>query len=99
MCWIPSHVNIRSNEGADLQPNQLSLPIASMKISADKLIPGIFEFCKNEWQDVWDCCQGNKLHSVYPNVGTVTHSLYPNVGTVTHSKSLSCYDAVLINRL
>ena len=29
------------------------------------------KFCMNEWQDIWDCCQGNKLHSLYPKVGTV----------------------------
>jgi len=46
------------------------------------------KFCLNEWQEIWDCCEGNKLHSIYPTVGSVAHS-----------KNMSFYDSVLINRL
>jgi len=35
---------------------------------------------------MWDCCEGNTLHSVYLTVGIVEHS-----------KNVSCYDSVLIN--
>jgi len=44
--------------------------------------------CLAEWQDIWDCCEGNKLHSIYPTVGILKHS-----------KNMSCYDSVLLNRL
>jgi len=46
------------------------------------------KFCLNEWQDIWDCCESNKLHSIYPPVGSVAHS-----------KNMSRYDSVHINRL
>jgi len=45
-------------------------------------------FSSPEWQDISDCCEGNKLHSIYPTVGTVKHS-----------KNMSRYDSVLLNRL
>jgi len=38
--------------------------------------------------EIWDCCESNKLHSIYPKVGSVAHS-----------KNMSRYDSVLINRL
>jgi len=66
----------------------LSLPITSVKIPAHELMLGIYKFCMNEWQYIWDCFHGNKVHS-----------LYPNVGTVTHSKTLTRCDSVLTNRL
>ena len=31
-------------------------------------------FCLDEWQEIWDCCEGNKLHSIYPTVGILKHS-------------------------
>ena len=52
------------------------------------LIPCVSKFCLDEWQDIWDCCDGNKLHSIYPTVGIVKHS-----------KNISRYDSVLLNRL
>jgi len=33
-----------------------------MKLPARELIPCASEFCLDEWQDIWDCCEGNKLH-------------------------------------
>ena len=39
-------------------------------------------------QDIWDCCEGNKLHSIYPTVGIVKHS-----------KNISRYDSILLNTL
>ena len=59
-----------------------------MKLPARELIPCVSKFCFDEWQDIWDCCEGNKLHSVYPTVGIVKHS-----------KNISRYDSVLLNRL
>ena len=41
-----------------------------------------------QWQDIWNCCEGNKLRAIYPNVGRIPHC-----------KNLSRRDAVVINRL
>ena len=43
---------------------------------------------KHEWLDIWDCCEGNKLHSIYPTVGILKDS-----------KNMSRYDSVLLDRL
>ena len=85
LCWIPSHVNIRGNERAK---SGLSLPVTNMKLPARELLPYVSNFCLDEWQEIWDCCEGNKLHSIYPTIGIVKHS-----------KNSSRYDAVLLNRL
>jgi len=72
LCSVPSHVNIRSNEKADTAAKSaLSLPITNMKLPARELIPCVSKFCLDEWQDIWDCREGNKLHSIYPKVGVV----------------------------
>jgi len=59
-----------------------------MKLPARELIPCASKFCLDEWQDIWDCCEGYKLHSIYPTVGSVKHS-----------RNVSRYDFVLLNRL
>jgi len=68
--------HIHGNDGADTAAKSaLSLPITNMKLPARELIPCVSKFCLDEWQDIWDCfCEGNKLHSIYPTVGTVKHS-------------------------
>jgi len=47
----------------------------------------VSNFCLDEWQEIWDCCEGNKLHSIYPTVGILRHS-----------KNMFRYDSVLLNR-
>jgi len=64
------------------------LPITNMKLPARELIPCVSKFCLDKCQDIWDCCEGNKLHSIYLTVGIVKHS-----------KNISRYDSVLRNRL
>jgi len=51
----------------------LTLPVTKMKIMANKFIRRIPQFCTKEWQDVWNSCEGNKLHAIYPNVGKIPH--------------------------
>jgi len=86
LCWIPSHVNIRGKERADTTAKSaLSLPVTNMKLPARELLPCVSNFCLDEWQEIWDCCEGNKLHSIYPTVGIVKHSKICPVTTLYYS--------------
>ena len=88
-CRVTVLVNIPGNEKADsAAKSAVILPITKMKIPATEYIPGVSQFCLKEWQDIWNCREGNKLHAIYPNVGSIPHC-----------KNLSRRDAVVINRL
>ena len=43
---------------------------------------------RKEWQEIWNCCYGNKLHAINPTVGISKQN-----------DSLSRRDAVILNRL
>ena len=41
----------------------------SIKLPATGMYPGITKLIFDEWQEVWNCCAGNKLHAIRPTVG------------------------------
>jgi len=57
-------VGILGNEKADpAAKSALSLPITRMKLPATDMYPRITKLIFDEWQEVWNCCAGNKLHA------------------------------------
>ena len=60
---------ILSNEKADAAAKSaLSLPVTRMKLPATGMYPHITKLIFDEWQEVWDCCAGNKLHAIRPRL-------------------------------
>jgi len=89
LCWIPSHVGILGNEKADAAAKSaLSLPVTRMKFPAADMYHRITKLIFDEWQEVWNCCAGNKLHVIRPTVGGYKQKT-----------CLSRRDSVLLNRL
>jgi len=82
-------VGIPGNERADrVAKAALSLPIYPVKVSAMDFLPCAKLLMRKEWQEIWNCCDGNKLHAINPTV-SVTKQNDP----------LSRRDAVILNRL
>jgi len=69
--------------------SQLSLYL-SLRCSflLQTLYPRITKLIFEEWQEVWNCCTGNKLHAIIPTVGDYKQKT-----------CLSRRDSVLLNRL
>jgi len=89
LCWIPGHVEIPGNERADgVAKSALSLPISTVKISVMDFLPRAKLLMRREWQEIWNCCDGSKLHAINPTVGVTKQN-----------DSLSRRDAVIISRL
>ena len=59
-----------------------------VKVSAMDFLPRAKLLMCKEWQEIWNCCDGNKLHAINPTVGVTKLN-----------GSLSRKDAVIINRL
>ena len=67
-CWLPSHVNIRGNELADLEAKfALSLLITNFKIPHSDFKSNIRQYVNNKCQSVWETQIQNKLNEIKPN--------------------------------
>ena len=63
-------MGILGNEKADAAAKSaLSLSATVMKLSATDMYLCITKLIFDEWQKVWNCCAGNKLHAIRRTVG------------------------------
>ena len=63
-------MGILGNEKADAAAKlALSLPVTRMKLPASGMYPRMTKLILDEWQEVWNCCAGNKLHAIRLTVG------------------------------
>ena len=82
-------MGILGNEKADAAAKlALTLPVTRMKLPASGMYPRMTKLILDEWQEVWNCCAGNKLHAIRPTVGDYKQKT-----------CLSRCDSVLLNRL
>jgi len=51
-------------------------------------LPRAKQLMRKEWQEIWNCCDGNKLHAINPTVGVTKQN-----------DSLNRRDAVILLRL
>ena len=73
--WIPSHVGIRGNEEADkAAKDALKLQVSNLKIPFTDFKSEIRKHVKEVWQEQWDSCVLNKLHSIHPQLGLWPYS-------------------------
>jgi len=57
-------------------------------MSATDMYPRITKLIFDEWQEIWNCCVGKKIHAIRPTVGDYKQKT-----------CLSRRDSVLLNRL
>jgi len=62
----------------------LSLPISPVKVSVMDFFSRAKLLMRKEWQEIRNCCDGNKLHAINPTVGVTKRNV-----------SLSRRDAVI----
>ncbi|MCG7877158.1 MAG: reverse transcriptase domain-containing protein [Candidatus Thiodiazotropha endolucinida] len=67
-CWLPSHMNIRGNELADLEAKSaLSLIITNLKIPFSDFKSNINKYISNKCQSTWEKETTNKLNEIKQN--------------------------------
>ena len=82
-------MGIPGNERADrVAKAALSLPIFPLQVSVMDFLPRAKLLMRKEWQEIWNCCDGNKLHAINPTVAVTKQN-----------DSRSRKDAVILNRL
>jgi len=84
---VVTNGSLLSNDADIAAKTGLDVAITSMRFPVSDLLTCVNQLCAKEWQQLWNQCTSNKLHSVQPVVGRSV------------SSSLGCYDSVLINRL
>jgi len=63
-------VGIPGNDRADrVAKPDLSLPISPVKVSVTDFLPRAKLLMRKEWQEIWNCCDGNKLHAINLTLG------------------------------
>jgi len=65
-----------------------SISLLQMYYYTAGMYPRITKLIFDEWQEVWNCCTGNKLHAIRPTVGDYKQKT-----------CLSRHDSVSLNRL
>jgi len=75
---------------SSVMKKQMLSPVTRMKLPATDMYPRITKLIFDEWQEVWNCCAGNKLHAI---------RRWPAVGDYKKKTCLSRRDSVLLNRL
>ena len=66
-CWLPSHINIRGNELADLEAKSaLSLMIRNFKIPYSDFKSNIRQYINNKCESIWEKQTHNKLNEIKP---------------------------------
>ena len=74
-CWTPGHVGIAGNEKADaIARGALDQQITESFIPYTDFKPVINAYVNSLWQDMWDDCVNNKLHSIKPVLSARLHT-------------------------
>ena len=77
-------MGIPGNEKADAAAKSaLSLPVTRMKLSATDVYLRITKLIFDEWQEVWNCCAGNKL-GYYKQKTCLFHQYIQSNNTAQH---------------